>query len=68
MRDGISVATGIIFVGLGIFLFLLDVGTWMLMVYGGVCVIIGLVILLTLREQESIEGIKKEIKRGKSKK
>ncbi|MEK6825156.1 MAG: hypothetical protein AABY00_00040 [Nanoarchaeota archaeon] len=65
--DGTGVATGIVFVLVGVLLLFISFFFFVIAVYGLILLVIGVIILLTLKEQDAIEQIKerKEIKRGK---
>lgn len=69
--DGFSVAAGIVFIIGGVVLLIPAVfGLWPIAIYGLIALVIGIVILSTLRQQEHIEPIKTERhknKRGVSK-
>jgi membrane-bound ClpP family serine protease len=67
--DSWSVAAGVFFVVLGTVLLLFSVFVWPLAVYGLISLILGIVILLTLKDQEYVEPIKSErIKTKKTRK
>lgn len=67
--DSLSVVAGVVMVGLGLILTLVGVFFFPTLFYGIPMLVIGIVILMTLREQESIEQIRtKEIKTSKGRK
>lgn len=64
--DGFSVAAGVVFTLGGVVLLVLAVlGAWPAAIYGLVLLVIGIVILITLRQQEYIEPIKGEKHKNK---
>jgi hypothetical protein len=60
--DKFSVVSGIVLVFGGTVLLIISIIIWPLVVYGLVSLILGIVILLTLKQQEHIEPIKKSKK------
>lgn len=67
--DSVAVVSGIVFLSIGIVLSFVSFFFLPALIYAIPALIIGVIILVTLREQEEIEQIKdkKEIKRSKSK-
>jgi hypothetical protein len=65
--DVLSLISGIIFIIGGLVLFVLSFFAWFVIFYAVFALIIGIVILATLRKQEEIEPIKKQLKSRKVK-
>jgi membrane-bound ClpP family serine protease len=68
--DSLSVIAGIALIVIGAVLLVVSVFVWPVFIYGIIALVLGIVILVTLRQQEYIEPIKqkKEIKSKVSKK
>lgn len=60
--DGFSVAAGLVLTVLGVILLVVSIFVWVLVVYAIASLVLGIIILLTLRQQEHIEPIKKKRK------
>ena len=57
--DPLGIITGLIFMVIGIILIIVGAFfLWFLIIYGALALVVGLVILLTLRSQEQVEKIK----------
>ena len=65
-RDPLAMIAGIVFVVGGLVLIVVAaVGTLFVVVHGIIALIIGIAILVTLRKQDFVEPIKKELNRKK---
>jgi multisubunit Na+/H+ antiporter MnhG subunit len=58
--DNWSMTAGIVLVILGIILLAISLFAWFVIFYALFALILGIVILVTLRKQEEIEGIRKD--------
>jgi len=58
--DGLSVAAGIVLTIGGLALLIVSFFFWPVFIYGIIAFVLGIVILVTLKQQEHIEPIKKE--------
>jgi hypothetical protein len=56
--DKLSLTAGIIMTIGGLFMLIISIFVWPLFVYGVIVLVLGIVILLTLKQQEYIEPIK----------
>lgn len=61
--DSLSVIAGIVILIAGIVLLVISIFFWPVFFYGIIAFILGVVILVTLKEQESIEPIRKTKRR-----